>query len=261
MDGTAANFLNGTLGLGAITMTGYTFRNLLSITGAVASYQNQSGGIVQSDVTNTAAYNATNANTVAASFTLGNLIHYQAQQGTFGSGSTVTNQFGYVVDSTLVSATNNYGFYANLSAATGRWGLYLNGTAQNYIAGNVGIGSGKTVPGFALDVNGTINGTYHAGAAANALSAAGTTLATATVLAAQFNAVATVAAGSGVALPNVIGVPIWVFNNQATNALLVYPFSASQTINALAAGAGFSLAAAGKIQLVQVATNVWYTMT
>jgi hypothetical protein len=103
--------------------------------------------------------------------------------------------------------------------------------------------------------------TYHAGAAANALSAAGTTLATATVLAAQFNAVATVAAGSGVALPNVIGVPIWVFNNQATNALLVYPFSASQTINALAAGAGFSLAAAGKIQLVQVATNVWYTMT
>lgn len=83
----------------------------------------------------------------------------------------------------------------------------------------------------------------------------------ATVLAAQFNEVATVGAGTGVALPNVIGVPIWVFNNQATNALLVYPFSGSQTINALGAGIGFSLAATSKIQLVQVAANVWYTLT
>jgi len=59
----------------------------------------------------------------------------------------------------------------------------------------------------------------------------------------------------------VIGVPIWVFNNQASFALLVYPSTVSQTINALGAGVGFSLAAAGKIELIQVAANVWYTMT
>jgi hypothetical protein len=262
MDGTAPNYMAGALGIGTPTVTGYTLRNTAVVTGATTAFGHSEEGVVQSGVTTAGYYNSTVASTVATVFTLPTLVHYRASQGTFGAGSVVTNQTGFLAEATLIGGgTTNYGFRGAIPSTAGRYNVFMDGTAQNFFQGNVGIGTGKTAPAFPLDVTGTINATYLAGAAANALSAAGTTLATATVLAAQFNAVATVAAGSGVALPNVIGVPIWVFNNQATNALLVYPFSASQTINALAAGAGFSLAAAGKIQLVQVATNVWYTMT
>jgi hypothetical protein len=76
------------------------------------------------------------ASTQAASFTLASLYHYFAQQGTIGSGSAVTNQYGYFVDSSLTGATNNYGFFSNIASGSNRWNFYANGTAQNYFAGN-----------------------------------------------------------------------------------------------------------------------------
>lgn len=255
--GTAQNYLGGPVGLGAITQNGWTFRNLLSITGATTAYQNTSGGVVQSDVTSTAVYNEANANTAAASFTLPSLIYYRANQGTFGAGSTVTSQNGFVAAASLIGATTtNIGFRGLIPAATGRWNMYLDGTAQNYILGNVGIGSGKTVPTCALDVNGQV-----AQSTATGVTAAGTNLATATALTATYNVVSTVSAGQGVSLPNVTGAPIWIFNNQGTNALTVYPSDASSTINGGAAGAGISLAANGKMLYVRVSATAWYTMS
>jgi hypothetical protein len=35
----------------------------------------------------------------------------------------------------------------------------MDGTAQNYLAGNLGIGSGKTAPAYPVDVTGTVNAT------------------------------------------------------------------------------------------------------
>jgi hypothetical protein len=78
--------------------------------------------------------------TQAASFTLLNLIHYNTLQGTFGAGSTVTNQYGFHATSSLTGATNNYGFYSNIAAAANRWNFYAAGTASNYMAGRLGIG-------------------------------------------------------------------------------------------------------------------------
>jgi hypothetical protein len=246
------------LGLGGIS-TAY----LLSVAGSLTS-NTTTGGInigstVASDVTVTAYGVLANPTTAAVAFTLGNYRGFQAGIS-LGAGSTITNAFGFTAASLLgTNATNGYGFFSDLAAGANKYNFYANGTAQNYFQGNVGIGSGKTVPGFALDVNGTTNTTYYAGSTATGLTAAGTTLATALVLAAQANVILTTAASTGVSLPNVIGAKIWVYNAGA-NALSVYPNGASGTINGGSAGAAVSLAAAGKAQYIQVVTNVWYSV-
>jgi hypothetical protein len=85
--------------------------------------------------------------TQATSFTLSNLYHFSADPQTFGAGSAVTNQYGFIANSTLTGATNNYGFYSNIASGTGRWNFYANGTADNYFGGNtiingaVGVGT------------------------------------------------------------------------------------------------------------------------
>jgi hypothetical protein len=155
--GTADNYFAGRLGLGSVSLTGYGLRNSLTITGAITSYGIAALGVVQSDVTTAANYYTSTAATQAAAFTCGNLRHYYATQGTIGAGSAVTNQYGFLADSTLTGATNNYGFASNIAAGTGRYNFYASGTADNYFAGRVGIG---VVPAnnTNLHVNKTVTG-------------------------------------------------------------------------------------------------------
>jgi hypothetical protein len=131
----------GQVGIGSTSLTGYNLRVSKNITGATIAYGITSDGIVQSGVTNQTHYYSTNAQTQATTFTLSTLFHYRAIQGTIGAGSTVTSQHGFSVDNTLIGATNNYGFYGNIASGTNRWNLYMNGTANNYLAGNLLIGS------------------------------------------------------------------------------------------------------------------------
>jgi hypothetical protein len=98
----------------------------------------------QSDVTNNLIGWRSTLGTVAALYTLSNLRHFQAQQGTFGASSTVTNQEGFRADSSLIGATNNFGFRGLIAAATGRWNLYMDGTAFNYLNGGLAIGTTST---------------------------------------------------------------------------------------------------------------------
>ena len=95
------------------------------------------------------------------------------------------------------------------------------------------IMGGGTSAGQAKAINGRVS---------SAVSAAGTTLATATALDATHNRVTTVADGSGVRLFNgEIGDLMEVYNGGA-NQLLVYPHAAAGTINQLSAGTGMVLA-------------------
>jgi hypothetical protein len=71
---------------------------------------------------------------------LSSINHFSAIQGNIGAGSSVTNQYGFFCASNT-GATNNFGFYGNIASGTGRWNFYANGTADNYFAGNVGIGT------------------------------------------------------------------------------------------------------------------------
>ena len=73
------------------------------------------------------------------------LKHFNANaRDTFTQG-TVTNQYGFLCDATLKAANNNFGFYSDIAAGSGRWNFYANGTAQNYFAGDVLIGSATAV--------------------------------------------------------------------------------------------------------------------
>ena len=91
--------------------------------------------------------------TSAASFTTGEFRHFYANPATKGAGSTITNQYGFLAESTLTDATNNYGFFGNIASGANRWNFYAAGTAQNYFAGRVGVGT--TAPTYLLEVTAT----------------------------------------------------------------------------------------------------------
>jgi len=80
---------------------------------------------------------------------------YQFFAGTLTSGgATLTNNYGVYVDSQSVG-TNIYGVSSNIAAGTNRWNFYVGGDADNYFAGDVGIGT--TAPEYRLDVTSTDN--------------------------------------------------------------------------------------------------------
>ena len=147
----------GSVGIGSTSLTGYNLRVAKSITGATTSLGIVSDGAIQADVTNTAAYFRSVASASATPFALTDLAHFQATTGSLGSAS-VTSQYGFLVSSSMTGASNNFAFYGNLAAATGRWNLFMNGTANNYLAGNLSIGSTSLNASAALQVVSTTQG-------------------------------------------------------------------------------------------------------
>ena len=128
---------DGNIGIGGAGGATVTLYDQAPITGGTTAYGSFTQSAIQSDVTGTALGYATGLTTAAAAFTLSALHHFSAQQSTFGAGSTVTNQYGFVANTNLTGATNNYGFYGGITSATGRWNFYATGTAPNYFAGDV----------------------------------------------------------------------------------------------------------------------------
>jgi len=90
--------------------------------------------------------------TANAVFNTTNVAGFYARAGSKGASNTVTNWHGlYILDQT--QGTNNYGVTSQVSSGTNKWNIYASGTASNYMAGNLGIG---TTPAVKLDVLGTI---------------------------------------------------------------------------------------------------------
>jgi len=116
----------------------------LNITGATIISGVYQLGAVQTDVTNIAVgfWNAINT---AASATFNSYQHYRADEGSIGAGTSLGLQTGFLATG-LVTGTTVLGF--------SRWNLFMDGTADNYLAGKLLIGT-TTVSTFALDVNGT----------------------------------------------------------------------------------------------------------
>jgi hypothetical protein len=161
MDGSANNYIGGSLGIGSASLTTTNIRVSRAFAGGVTTsifLDSQ----VASDTTGQVNFISTSANTIAASFTAASIRHINIQQGTFGAGSTVTNQFGVFVGASMIGATSNFGFFGDIPSGTNRWNLYMAGTANNYMAGRLGIGI--TNPSYDLDV---FSGTANAAIVAN----------------------------------------------------------------------------------------------
>ena len=112
--GTAQNI---NIGTGAVSAAA-TLRINKNITGATTLYSILGQGTIQSDVTTNFYGNFSQVSTQAASFTLGNLQHFAAAQGTIGIGSQITSQYGFQALGSLIGATNNYGFWSNIPSVT-----------------------------------------------------------------------------------------------------------------------------------------------
>lgn len=177
----------GNVGIGSESLTSISFRiskNIANPAGGTAYGIYQDGTIPSATPLITQViYNNTLANTEAASFNVDSILHYRASQSTFTGGSSVDDQYGYVADSTLVGATDNYGFYAEdtaavvatktaygfysgVNTATGggtAYGFYAAGTATNYFASNLLLGGATP----ATLVNGQVTATNRLAAVAD----------------------------------------------------------------------------------------------
>jgi hypothetical protein len=147
--------VDGNVSIGSAPSTSRLLNITKNISGAVTSYGSIILSNVLSDVTNSARVFYSEVGTAAAAFTLPDLNHFFAVQGAFGAGSTVTNQYGFRVFSNLVGAGSNFGFYGDIPSGTGRWNLYMNGTAANFLSGDTQIGTGA-LTSEKLQVNGTM---------------------------------------------------------------------------------------------------------
>jgi hypothetical protein len=173
--GAGANYMAAKLGIGATPTANANLYLGSTITGGTNAFGVYQVANIATDVTGTAYPVRTNIG-INASATVGGVTHFSANQATFTG--TATSQYGFLVESSLIGATNNYGFYGNIASGTGRWNLYMNGTANNYMAGSLGIGTtslsdrnlaiSKTLTG-ATTVYGVIqNGTVQSDVTTNA---------------------------------------------------------------------------------------------
>ena len=168
--GTADNYFAGSVGIGIAPNATTKVRIGGSATGNVTQYGVINELVAASDVTGLSGF-TTSLATAASAFTLTEFKHFNAAFNTVGATSTVTNQYAFFASSGLTGATNNYGFYGNIASGTNRWNLYMNGTAENYLGGNLKIGA-TTARGTTAGTNhlSIFNGTAPAGTLTNGIT-------------------------------------------------------------------------------------------
>lgn len=146
--------VNGYMGIGGSP----TPSTGLAIKSTSLSGSGQYGVLSDVTVTSAAIYNArafnARVNTPDAAFTVANLYSYYANNAIKGASSTITSLYGlYVEDQTR--GTNNYGIASLVSSGANKWNIYASGTAANYFAGKLLIGTTTDDGVNKLQVNGS----------------------------------------------------------------------------------------------------------
>jgi cytoskeletal protein CcmA (bactofilin family) len=157
-------FSNGTLSVngGSVSTNGYTnFSSAFSSTMTTTSYQGYAALTIPTQLNGSACGTCLLIGVLSRVDTTGSTSDLLGTSAAFyvtdsaGSANTITNQYGLVIADLTKGKTVNTAISSAVSSGTGKYNIYAGGTAQNYFAGNVGIGSGKSVPAYALEVNGT----------------------------------------------------------------------------------------------------------
>lgn len=149
----SSNSLNIVAG-GLLTVGGTSMGNAFSImqnsvnTGSTTAYTGVYLSPQLAAALNTYYYAFISSPTIpAAAMTLPILTHFYAYPQSFGAGSSVTVQTGFEVAAGMTGGVTDYGFRGQIPAAANQWNLYMDGTATNYLAGNLGIGTTATTYG------------------------------------------------------------------------------------------------------------------
>ena len=153
--GTAHNFFNGDVRIGSVTDVNCKILLAGNATGSTARSGARLTMTVQSDVTASFYGFYALPSTQATSFTCATVAGFVASQGTLGAGSTITTNIGFF-SGDLTNGDNNVGFQGSVSAGSAKWNLYMVGTAKNYLAGTLLIGSTTDNGTDKLQLTGTL---------------------------------------------------------------------------------------------------------
>lgn len=111
-------------------------------------------GFIQSDVTSSVINVLSGSRTAAASFSLGTFTHFSTYRAGTGAGSSILNEVSYEVQGSAVGTNGGTAFRGGIASGTNRFNLYMDGTADNHIQGNLLLGT-LTPDGRKLRVVGT----------------------------------------------------------------------------------------------------------
>ena len=146
--------VNGYMGVGISPSANVGVFTRPSALTTASQYGVLGGVLANSSATTLAVGVMGEARTAASAFTVADLAALYANNTTKGAGSTITNQHGlYIADQT--QGTNNYGITSAVSSGSNKWNIYASGTAANYFAGNVGIGTNSLGTGVVTHIVGT----------------------------------------------------------------------------------------------------------
>jgi hypothetical protein len=156
--------VNGYMGVGGAASGAYNILARGSTTSGSNQYSIGSTAVL-SGTTHSAAFLASNS--IADSVAVTNASGARILNVTLGTSASITSQHGIRIED-LTSGTNNFGITSLVSSGTNKWNIYASGTAANYFAGNVLVGTTASFASEKLSVFGsTFNDLAAGGGTAN----------------------------------------------------------------------------------------------
>lgn len=95
--------------------------------------------------------------------TVDSALGFQVMSILNSGGGTINSAYGFYAG-VIAAGTNNYSFYGVTTAATGRWNIYMAGSANNYMSGALNIGSTTVDSKFKVETSGSLVGVKIQGA-------------------------------------------------------------------------------------------------
>lgn len=146
---------DGNVGIG---VAGYA-NAVLAVQSSLSSASTRYGTFVHPEISaasTSTTYLVGCQGSLAASAAPTDVVWFGVLAPTVGSGASITTATGLLIPNGFTTGTTVYGVRSRIPDAANRWNIFVDGTAANYFAGNVGIGASRTTPATALDVNGVI---------------------------------------------------------------------------------------------------------